>query len=217
MPFWETRYTMIYRHQWQYCIVCVQRRSIQETDLTTKTRKKRARNDGTTCSDSKFNKWCSSLCTSTFTQFIPIPQRAKICQVACVHKGCGSHDAGAWQYWQDIRELPISSNQLQFAISRYFKNASRDQKYKGKRMASQLHSTMPVLPMCRWDRREKRFESDWIKAFLSYASCARVWCFFTETQRTKPKAFRLAMMLLLLSMWRLLSKRRPNLMKYWER
>ena len=68
---------------------------------------------------------------------------------------------------------------------------------------------MPVLPMCRWDRCERR-SSDWEKAFLSYASYARVWWVFTEIHHiilhAQTKAFTLAMMSSLISRWQLLSR-----------
>lgn len=82
---------------------------------------------GTTC----------KLCTSVFTQLTPIPQRAKICQVACVHKGCGGHDAGCMTMLVGC----VSCFQYhQIDCHLQFQECFSGPKTQKKRMAGQLYS-----------------------------------------------------------------------------
>lgn len=95
----------LYRHQWQYYIVCVQRRTIQETDLTAKTRKKPAGQHASS----------AQACSHSWHRFHKGPKSAKL--HVCIKDVVAMmlvHDNVA----RMSELLPISSNWLPFAVSR---------------------------------------------------------------------------------------------------
>ena len=113
-----------WRHQWQYYIVCVQRRTIQETDLTTKTRKKRAGQHASS----------AQACSHSWRRFHKGPKSAKL--HVCIK------DVVAMMLVHDnvARMCELLKKYHQIDCHLQFQECFSGPKTQRKRMAGQLYS-----------------------------------------------------------------------------